>query len=145
MPRERIEKGNQPERQQRTPLYEQKDKINIKDQDPNYFYRWVDTNNPSDPERVERFQRAGYEFAPGDSQVGDSTLEDKTTRTSVSVERNMGQGLKQVLMRIRRDWYEEDQRAKAERLNDMERAMYSEAKEGRYGSFSGKSSTRWND
>lgn len=133
---ETLSSTNKPDRPDRTPLHDQKDKINIKEMDPNYHYRWVTSNNPTDPDRVERFKRGGYEVVGGNVKVGDSTVEDLTTRSSGAVERYMGQGQKAVLMRIRRDWYEEDQAAKQKEIDALEQQMKREALQDRYGRFS---------
>jgi hypothetical protein len=121
------------DRPTRVPRHEQSDKINVVFQDPNYAYRWVNVNQRAG--RVESFQLAGWEMAPGDTKIGDTTVEDQISRTSGVIERHMGQGLKAVLMRIRKEIYEEDQRDKQRQLDITEQAMKREATQGRYGKF----------
>lgn len=128
MRKRNVETSNQA-RPSRTPVHEQKDKLTV-ETDPNYQYRWVNSN---DPKRVEVFKKAGYEVAPDVGQVGDSVTDSQVTQTTGVTERYMGGGTKAILMRIRRDWYEEDQAKKAEDLDAREKQMLREAKQDRYG------------
>jgi hypothetical protein len=121
------------ERPSRVPRHEQSDKINVVLQDPNYAYRWVNSNMRAG--RIESFLLAGWEMAPGDTVLGDTAVEDQVSRTSSAIERHMGQGTKAYLMRIRKEFYDEDQEAKQRELDISEQAMKREAMQGRYGKF----------
>jgi hypothetical protein len=131
MPRVSKEATTESGRPSRVPRHEQSDKINVVYQDPNYAYRWVNQR----PGRIESFLLAGWEMAPGDTVLGDTSVEDQITRTSGAIERHMGQGTKANLMRIRREFYNEDQEAKQRQLDISEQAMNREAMQGRYGTF----------
>jgi hypothetical protein len=72
-----------------------------------YVYRWF--NNT--PGRLEQAGKAGYEFVD-DATAGDAgeSNTDLGSRTSAVVDRV--EGTRAYLMRIRQDWYDEDQAQK---------------------------------
>jgi hypothetical protein len=86
-------------------------------------------------DRIAQFLEAGYELADTDSvQVGDKRVNAPTslgTKTEVSV----GQGVKARVMRIKREWYEEDQARKLAHVAEIERATKEKALDGTYGEF----------
>lgn len=134
--RTRQENTNKPNRPQRVPLHEQRDKIAVRNRDPNYTYRWVVNNNASDPDRVDRFLRAGWEVdTDSRTTVGDPGVDDQLNKTSSVKERHMGGGQKATLMRIKNEWYEEDQAAKQRKVDESEEAMKREVTKDRYGDF----------
>ena len=112
-------------RVERTPLHEQKDKMNVKDRDPQFEYRWV--NDVDNGQRVEKFKLAGYEVVSNKPVVGDGALEDNTNKTSTVTEKFVGRNTKAILMRIPKDWYAEDQKAKQRRVDATEAGMRQEA------------------
>jgi len=94
--------------------------------DPNYVYRWVNDQ----PGRVRRLEEAGYE-AVIDEGIIASRLDDGTDRSNGTViqaqaDKNgtMG-GMKAVLMRQRREHYDEDQAAKRAQIRKVEEAIQS--------------------
>lgn len=94
----------------------------LKDRD--YEYRWV--NDISG--RVRRFQEAGYETVTDDAVIASRT-DDGTDRSDGTVIRaqadkngSMG-GMKAVLMRQRREHYDEDQAAKRAQIRKVEAAI----------------------
>jgi len=101
------------------------------DKDPNYVYRFVNDTGS----RVSNFQAAGYEVVQ-DSElvVGDSRVFDPSDiGTGKKVTSN--DGTVSYLMRIKKEWYDEDQRAKAAVVDETEAAMKKEASQGMYGSI----------
>ena len=90
--------------------------------DPNYLYRWV--NDKDDGQRVQRFVDAGYVpvVKPNDKAAFDHRA-GSDSQVGSSIIRSVGGGTKGVLMMIRKDWYEEDQQAKQERLDAIEHKM----------------------
>lgn len=101
------------------------------EKDPNFVYRFVNDTGS----RVSNFQSAGYEFVQDpDLVVGDSRVFDAADLGSAkSVTSN--DGTKSYLMRIKKEWYDEDQAAKAAQVAETEKAMKSEASQGMYGSI----------
>lgn len=117
-----------PSRPQRTPLAG-RNRLAVKNKEDGYVYRIVNANLENDPDRVERMQEAGYELVPSEKvgRVGDKRVDDPSplgTASSISV----GQGTRAVVMRIRKDWYDEDQRAKQAELDEIEQTMKRESK-----------------
>jgi hypothetical protein len=65
-------------------------------------------------------------------QVGDKRVNAATSlgsKKAISV----GQGTKAYVMRIKRDWFEEDQARKLSQVADLERATKEKALDGTYG------------
>lgn len=99
------------------------------EKDPNFEYRFVNDTGS----RIANFKAAGYEFVEDqDLIVGDSRVFDPSDiGSSKKVVSN--DGTVSYLMRIKKEWYEEDKAAKAEQINETERAMKQEASQGMYG------------
>jgi hypothetical protein len=112
-----------------------RNRLTVYNSDPNYQYRWVvDYDGTGD--RIEQFKLAGYEPVPkglhkiGDSRVNASSQEGSTEVLSV------GGGQKAILMRQKKEWYEEDQKQKADRLDKLENALREPNVDGKYGKVS---------
>lgn len=117
-----------PVRPKRVPLAG-RNRLKVKDQDPDKSYRYVNANDEHDPDRVERFLEAGYTLVPRrqSGTLGDNKVDNTSPMGSVA-EVSVGQGMKAVLMAQPREWYDEDQRAKMAELDAIERTMKSESK-----------------
>ena len=99
------------------------------DKDPNYVYRFVNDTGS----RIANFQAAGYEFVQdSDLIVGDSRVFDPSDIGS-GKRVTSNDGTVSYLMRTKKEYYEEDQAAKAAQINDTEQAMKQEASQGMYG------------
>lgn len=122
-------------RPQRTPL-SSRNRLSLKNKDEGFVYRYV--NDVDD--RVERFTEAGYEIVPA-AQVGlggDKRVDSSTSLGSASSV-PMGKGVRAVVMRIRKEWYDEDQAVKQASIDAVEATMKSDAqKASDYGEFSHK-------
>ncbi len=117
------------ERKKRTPVSGARDILTVRGIDPNFSYRWV----VDQPGRVQRFQDGGWEVVPTHgTEVGQATV-DRGSQLGSVVTKASGDGRTLVLMRIPKEWYDEDQVAKAERINAHEATMKAEAQVGRYG------------
>ena len=112
-------------RVERVPLHAQRDNMNVRDRDPNYSYRWV--NDVDNGQRIQKFKTAGYEMVQEAAKVGDAVVEDNTNKTSTVTEKFVGRNTKAFLMRIQKDWYDEDQKAKARRVDQSEAGMREDA------------------
>jgi hypothetical protein len=106
-------------RKRRSPL-EGRSKLKVKDTDPNYHYRIVNCNLESDPDRVADLQEIGYEIVPqkATGRVGDKQV-DTPSAVGSAGEISVGRGTKAVVMRIPKEYFQEDQAAK--RALDLER------------------------
>ncbi len=115
-------------RVQRTPIGT-RNILTVKGKDPGYVYRHV--NDVDD--RISQFLAAGYELVEDNEvQVGDKRVNSATSlgsKKAISV----GQGTKAYVMRIKREWYEEDQARKLSQVAELERATKEKALDGTYG------------
>jgi hypothetical protein len=109
-----------PQRRERIPVSGPRDILTVAEKDPNYVYRWVKDL----PGRIQRFRDAGYEIVNHETQVGQRTV-DSASRLGTAVTRLDGTNTL-VLMRIPKEWYDEDQTAKATVLNAQEQALRGE-------------------
>ncbi len=115
-------------RVRRTPVG-QRNVLTVGNKDPNYEYRIV--NDEGD--RVEQFKAAGYDVvSASDVTVGDRRITQASTEGSAA-QVSVGGGLKAVVMRIKKEWYEEDQAAKIANVDATEASTKIEALKGNYG------------
>jgi len=100
--------------------------------DPDYEYRIV--NDEGD--RIAAFQDAGYEIEKasavrvGDKRVNNASPEGSLAQVSVSKKT----GDKAFVMKIRKEFYKEDQDAKARKLRQIEDTIKQPSGDGKYGS-----------
>lgn len=107
-------------------------RLTIHNKDSNYEYRIV--NDVDD--RIEMFKQSGWEVvAAKDIRVGDPRVEAAKPMGSSS-EISVGGGTKATVMRIQKDWYAEDQRAKQADIDKLEQTMKEDAQRDNYGSIS---------
>lgn len=105
--------------------------LTVNGKDENFVYRVV--NDEGD--RVSSFEEAGYEVVSSDSvTVGDRRINKASAEGSVA-QVSVGGGVKAVVMRIPKDWYEEDQDAKQRHIAETEAATQADALKGHYGKF----------
>ena len=102
------------------------------EKDPNYVYRFVNDTGS----RIANFQAAGYEIVKDDElTVGDSRVFDPSDLGS-GKKVTSNDGAVSYLMRIKKEYYEEDQAAKQNYINETERAMKQQATQSAdYGTF----------
>lgn len=106
--------------------------LTVHGKDPNYVYRIVNDED----DRIARFKEGGYELVPDETvKVGDTRANAASSMSSMK-QLSVGGGKKAYLMRIRKDWYEEDQKAKQDVVNAQEAAMKKKALSGTYGTLS---------
>ena len=111
------------QRVERIPVSGPRDYLAVRDQDPNYSYRWVnDVDN-----RVDRFKAGGYEVVTAPNvRVGDKQV-DSGSQLGSAVTKAVGGKIMAILMRIPKEWFDEDQQAKMEEVDAKERAMRAES------------------
>lgn len=121
-----------PERRvRRTPISGHRNILTVTGKEAGYEYRFV--NDTGD--RVESFKEDGWEVVPSkDVRIGDKRVGAPTT-TGSAAEASVGQGQKAVLMRIKEEWYDDDQAAKQAHVQQTEEAMKEKALDGTYGKF----------
>ncbi len=116
----------------RTPV-SQRNVLTVRGKEPGYEYRVV--NDTGD--RVQMFEEAGYEVVEADKVIVGDKRVSKASPVGSKAEVSVGAGEKAVVMRIREDWYKEDQLAKQQRINELEASMIKNARNG----FTGKIET----
>lgn len=118
-----------PERRVRRNPVEGRNRLTVKGKDPNYVYRIV--NDTED--RINDLIEAGYELDTDENiRVGDSRI-DNTSKVGKVRTLSVGGGVKAVVMKIRKDWYDEDQEAKQAYVKRTEEAMRPDPNAGTYG------------
>lgn len=118
-----------PGRVKRTPLTV-RNRLSVKNKEPGYVYRIV--NDVDD--RIEQLQAAGYEIDTANAgKVGDKRVDAAAGLGSVP-SFSVGQGTKAVVMRIKQEWYDEDQQAKLGQVRATEETMHKDSKAD-YGSI----------
>ena len=113
----------------RKPLTQRGPQAIAGEKNPEFEYRFVNDTGS----RIQNFKAAGYEFVTGDDLiVGDNRVSDAADLGSAKrVISN--DGTTSYLMRIKKEWYEEDQASKAAAIKEQEAAMKQEASTGMYG------------
>lgn len=115
-------------RKERIPVNGQRDILTVAEhlKDPNYEYRFVlDT-----PGRLTKFDQGGWEIVKDDSlKVGQTAVDNSGTRLGSAVTVSRG-GQVLVLMRIPKEWYDEDQLAKQAKVDATEETMNRQLRTG---------------
>lgn len=119
------------ERPKRVPVVG-RSRLAVRNQDPNYVYRVVNANLESDPDRVTNLQEQGYEIVPQKvtGGVGDKRVDSPSALGSANLI-SVGQGTKAVVMRIPREWYNDDQAAKQAEIDAVEQSAHKNADYGK--------------
>ena len=118
-------------RTSRSPV-NQRNILSVKGKEPGYVYRIV--NDTGD--RIQMFEEAGYELVDASAvTVGDKRI-NKSSPEGTKAQVSVGSGEKAFVMRIREDWYDEDQQAKQAHIDELEKTMKQKALEGNYGNLS---------
>ena len=107
-------------RTKRTPV-NGRNVLTVTGKEPGYVYRVVNMTG----DRVNQFLDAGYELVDSkDVRVGDRRVDAATPEGSqAQVVVNKGDGQKAVVMRIKQEWYDEDQKLKAEEVKKLEQSI----------------------
>lgn len=106
-------------------------RLNVQGKDPAFEYRIV--NDSEEGQRVQQFLDAGWEIDTskqikiGENRVNKASAEGTPNQISV------GGGLKAYLMRIPKEFYDEDQAIKLQEIDEFEKAI---KPDGTYGSVS---------
>jgi hypothetical protein len=111
----------------RSAINGRRNKLTIAGKDPAFEYRIVnDMDN-----RVVDLQERGYEVVTHEASVGDKRVGIPKKEGS-PVEISVGGGKKAYLMRIKKEWYDEDQVAKLQDIEETEKALQATSN-GEYG------------
>lgn len=116
---------NLPKRPRRTSINGVRNVLTVAGKDPNYVYRVV--NDTGD--RVAQMEGIGYEVVKdpnvtvGDRRIANPTKEGSPVKVSV------GGGTQAYVMRIPKEFYEEDKQAKHKSIDELEKGTLREAKQ----------------
>lgn len=120
---EEKEEPKSEKRRKRIPIGVPRRKMSWDNQDPNYEYRWVKGSH----NRLKEFEDGGYEYVHGSaSDAGDSDVINETggnlgSKVSKFVGTNEdGTPRKDFLMRVKKEWYIEDQVEKRKYIDELE-------------------------
>lgn len=109
----------------RTSISGTRNVLTVSGKEPGFEYRIVN----DDGDRISQFEEMGYEVVRDQNiKVGDRRIASPTKEGS-PVQVSVGNGMKAFVMRIPKDWYDEDQAAKAKHVDDIERGTLKEARE----------------
>jgi len=104
--------------------------LTVLNKEAEFHYRWTNDTN----DRIARMEKAGYEVVTnGDLTIGDASVNSLKGDRNSPVTRPVGRGITGVLMRIKQEWYDEDQAKKHEEIDENELQMVAEHKQDRYG------------
>lgn len=111
------------ERTRRTSINGTRNILKVEGKEPGYEYRIVN----DDGDRVSQFQERGYEIVTDKSvKVGDRRIANPTAEGS-PVQVSVGGGQKAYIMRIKDEWYKEDQAAKQKEVDETVASMKKDA------------------
>jgi len=106
------------DRVKRTPLG-QRNRLSFGDLDPNFTYRVINDKD----DRLKQALEAGYEFVLSDEKLGDTRAAEANSIDS-RVSKPVGNGITGYLMRIPKEFYDEDQALKLKAVEETEKAMH---------------------
>ena len=107
-----------------------RNKLTIEGKEPGFVYRVVN----DDDDRVMDLQERGYEIVTHNAKVGDKRVGIPKKEGS-PIQISVGGGKKAYLMRQKQEWYDEDQDAKQENVNELEATVKGDSG-GDYGKVS---------
>lgn len=117
-------------RRNRVPVSGNRDVLTVKGQEDGFVYRWV---NDTD-DRIHTFEAAGYEHVDHDVIVGSASV-NRGQQVGKTVSKNVGKGTESHLMRIKQEWYDEDQASKKSQIDQVEAVMKRELNSGDNGQY----------
>lgn len=121
--------GERPDRSKPTRVkFADRNRISFSNLDPDYVYRVVNDKDG----RIDKLQGFGYEFVESDEQIGDYRVAEGS-KLGKAVSKPVGNGVNGYLMRIKKEFYDEDQAAKAKRVDASEAALKPRKEKDEYG------------
>ena len=111
----------------RAAIHGRRNKLTIAGKEAGFNYRVVN----DDDNRIVELQERGYEIVTHTASVGDKRV-GIPKKEGTPVEISVGGGKKAYLMRIKDEWYKEDQAAKLEDIAETEKSLQATS-DGNYG------------
>ena len=113
-------------RTERVPFGANRQRLSVREKDPNYVYRWVNATE----DRLERAQAGGYVFVEKDElteKLGEGQIHQENTDLNSRVSKIVSKGetapIRAYLMKIKKSWYEQDQKAKEALTDEVDQAI----------------------
>jgi len=128
----------------RVPVSGMRDIMTVLNKEEGYAYRWV-TDIDEKGSRIYKYKRGGWEMSPLETTEGEIIVgEEAVFRTENKediIRLHVGAGQFAYLMRIKKEWYDEDQKAKADAIDEVEATITRTGSStgesfGQYGSIS---------
>jgi uncharacterized iron-regulated protein len=113
----------------RKPLHQQGPQSISGEKDPNFHYRIVNDTGS----RIHAFQQAGYELVTDDDIVVGESRVSSAGELGSAKRIISNDGTTSFLMRIKKEFYDEDQKVKQDRIDELERSMKDEKSQDFYG------------
>ena len=115
---ETTDLGTIEDRPKRVPLHEARASMKAEGLDPNYVYHWFH-NTEKRTMRLANAERAGYVYVKKSEgvKIGICTVNKSDSPDSV-ITMQLGSGHEGYFMKLHRDLYNEDMKAKRELIND---------------------------
>ena len=109
----------------RTGINQTRNVLTVEGKDPGFEYRIV--NDTGD--RITQFEERGYEIVSDSNiRVGDRRIANPTKEGS-PIQISVGGGQKAFLMRLKKEFYLEDRKARDALVDEQEKGMLAEAKQ----------------
>lgn len=110
-------------RPERINMSDFRDKLTVKGTDPDYEYRWV-KDASENGQRILMFTSAGWDFVTSESGVviGQSQVY-KSDNVGSIIRQPAGEGEYLYLMKILKEWYDEDKLQGQKRIDELEGSM----------------------
>lgn len=99
-----------------------RNRLAVYDKDPNFEYRWVNSSADGG-DRVSIMEEAGYEKVVKSATRQSTGRVDNASPLASFETTPGGNGDLMVLMRIKKEWYAEDQKAKQARVDELDQAQ----------------------
>lgn len=106
-------------------------KLAVVGKNPNFVYRWVNDT----PGRISLFKQGGWELCTNDEvDVGNFTAEQSSGEGSLACQVvDGGTGQKAYVMKIKKEWFLEDQAAQEDEIRRNEETLQPNYNDGEYG------------
>ena len=121
-------------RPKRIPVSGNRDILSVHGKEKGFVYRWVNDKGNA----IAKFKAAGYEPVTHTVTVGQLSV-NATDQKGGIISVNVGGSTTAFLMRIKEEWYKEDQAAKQVDIDAMSEDIYrtlNDKEDGKYGSVS---------
>jgi len=136
---------NRQVKSERVPVDGMRDLMTVFGKDVNNFhYRWVEDSDEAGS-RIWKFKRGGWDLVSVDVEDGEISVGAeavyKSKEQGTLVRLHTGEGRFSYLMKIKNEWYNEDQQAKEDSIKETEQGIFGstesqgDANNGQYGSI----------